>query len=107
MKPSSLVFFKASLVALACLGASTTLAASPADGSTSASPNAQQAPLSLKDAETIALRVVPGGRVISVERDMEWGRSVFEVEMLDADGWEIDLLIDATDGQVLRQQRDD
>lgn len=63
--------------------------------------------LTLTQVEEIALEEVPGGRVLSIERDYEWGRAVFEVEMTDADGWELELTIDASDGHVLRRERDD
>jgi len=95
------------MLVLACMNAPSALAASPEASPSPAASGAQREPLSLKDAESIALRAVPGGRVLSVERDTEWGREVFEVEMLDADGWEIDLMIDASDGKVLQQKRDD
>lgn len=63
--------------------------------------------ISLQKIEEIALKEVPGGRVISIERDIEWGHSVFEVEMIDKEGWELELTIDATSGRVLRRERDD
>lgn len=77
-----------------------------APGSTAAEAMAS-ARVSLEQAEKIALQEVPGGRVLSIERDHEWGRPVFEVEMADADGWELELTIDATDGHILRRERGD
>lgn len=70
-------------------------------------PLASDHALTLQEVEQIALREVPGGHVLSIERDFEWGRAVFEVEMTDADGWELELTIDADDGHVLRRERDD
>jgi len=105
MKPA--LVLKSSIFAFACLSPIAVLAAPPSASAPTDPSSVAQEPLSLKDAEAIALRAVPGGKVLSVERDVEWGRSVFEVEMLDAEGWEIDLLIDAGDGKVLRQRRDD
>lgn len=72
-----------------------------------ATPLASDHSLTLQQVEEIALREVPGGHVLSIERDFEWGRAVFEVEMTDADGWELELTIDADDGHVLRRERDD
>lgn len=106
MKTSLRRLFKNSIFAAACLTATSALAAVPTND-VAPKPSTQQDPLSLKDAEAIALRAVPGGRVLSVERETEWGRAVFEVEILDGEGWEIELLIDAADGKVLRQRRDD
>lgn len=96
------------LLAFLCLTATAPLLASPpVQGSSSPVALTQQGSLSLKDAEAIALRAVPGGRVLSVERDTKMGRPVFEVEVLDQEGWEIELVIDASDGKILSQRRDD
>lgn len=70
-------------------------------------PAATATSLSLQKIEQIALSEVPGGKVVSIERDFELGRSVFEVEVIDKDGWELDLTIDAENGKILRRKRDD
>ncbi len=98
---------------LLILASVTPVSASPAqrDGQTEslgcASLLASDHSLTLQEVEEIALREVPGGHVLSIERDFEWGRAVFEVELTDADGWELELTIDADDGHVLRRERDD
>lgn len=91
----------------ALLLTTTVVRASQADHDVAAIHPTSDDSLSLQKIEEIALKEVPGGRVISIERDIEWGHSVFEVEMIDREGWELELTIDATSGRVLRRQRDD
>ncbi|GLZ06635.1 hypothetical protein Acsp03_41010 [Actinomadura sp. NBRC 104412] len=51
----------------------------------------------------IALRTVPDGRVESIEREREYGRIVWDVDVI-ARGVEHDLDIDAQTGKVLRHR---
>jgi len=57
-------------------------------------------------AQEIALGVVPG-RVTEIELDDEDGRTVWEIDVAGEDGWEYDIDVDATTGEVVKQERDD
>lgn len=75
---------------------------------TAATALAQQARgITLQDAERIALQHFPGATVESVERDVKQGVSVYEVELRDDHGVEHEMIIDASDGRVIRTQEDD
>lgn len=67
----------------------------------------RQAPISVADAERIALAQFPGGEVRAIERDHEHGRAVFDVEVRDRDGREHEVVIDVESGRILRSARDD
>jgi uncharacterized membrane protein YkoI len=69
-------------------------------------PLAAQANISFEEAEKIALEAVPGGKIVSIERETEWGRLVYEVEVVDQQGLEWEVVIDAADGKVLEVERD-
>lgn len=65
--------------------------------------------ISMERAISIAQRQVPGGRVKKVERDVEWGRLVYEVEIITRDRREYDIKVDAYTGKILssRMEWDD
>lgn len=71
--------------------------------------------LKLRDAGTIqsfeklneaALAKHPGATVEETELEEEYGRYVYQVEVLDAQGVQWDVELDATNAQVLKNQRD-
>ena len=65
-----------------------------------------QATISLEQAIAIAEKNISGGKVKDVELDYEWGRMVYEMEVM-APGWrEYDVVIDATTGKVLSSRLD-
>lgn len=72
--------------------------------------------LKLRDSGTIqsfeklnelALAQHPGGVIRETELENEWGRYVYQLEMVDAQGLEWDVELDATNGQVLKNHQDD
>lgn len=72
--------------------------------------------LKLRDSGTIqsfeklnelALAQHPGGVIRETELENEWGRYVYQLEMVDAQGLEWDLELDATNGQILKNHQDD
>ncbi|MHA6493016.1 PepSY domain-containing protein [Pseudomonas borbori] len=72
--------------------------------------------LELRDAGTIqsfeklnatALALHAGGTVKDTELEEEYGRYVYQVEVRDAQGVAWDIELDATNGQVLKNQQDD
>lgn len=72
--------------------------------------------LKLRDAGTIqdfeklnaaALAKYPGGKIEDTELEQEHGRYVYQVELRDAQGVQWDLELDASNGQVLQEHRDD
>lgn len=72
--------------------------------------------LKLRDAGTIqrfdglnaaALARHPGGQIIETELEEEYGRFIYQVEVLDAQGVQWDLELDASNGQVLQDHQDD
>ncbi|OED36742.1 hypothetical protein AB833_26240 [Chromatiales bacterium (ex Bugula neritina AB1)] len=62
--------------------------------------------VSLEQAASIARQQVEG-TVISAEAESEDGKSVWEVEILDADGTVYEVEIDASNGTVLEVEVDD
>ncbi len=69
----------------------------------------------LRDAGTIlpfdqlnaaALSKHPGATFKDKELEQEYGRYVYQVELLDAQGTEWDVEVDATNGKILRDQQD-
>ena len=54
-----------------------------------------------------ALALHPGGVIGETELENEWGRYVYQLEIVDAQGVEWDLELDATNGQVLKNHQDD
>lgn len=74
------------------------------DAARQAVESGQQRPLSaiLKQIEA-----THPGRVLEIERDREDGRTVYEIELLDARGRVIELTVDAASGEVLRTDVDD
>ena len=63
-------------------------------------------PISLADAERIALEHLPGGTVEDIERDHRLGKPVIEVEVRAEDGREHELVIDEG-GRVISEEIDD
>lgn len=72
--------------------------------------------LKLRDAGTIqsfeklnaaALAQHAGGTIEGTELEEEYGRYIYQVEVRDQQGQQWDLELDATNGQVLKNHRDD
>jgi uncharacterized membrane protein YkoI len=72
--------------------------------------------LKLRDAGTIqtfdklnaaALAPHAGGKVEETELAEEYGRYVYQVDVRDAQGVQWDVELDATNGQILKNQQDD
>lgn len=70
----------------------------------------------LRDAGTIqsfeklneaALAQHPGGVIQDTELENEWGRYVYQLEVVDAKGVEWDIELDAATGEVLKNHQDD
>ncbi|MEN3614855.1 PepSY domain-containing protein [Plantactinospora sp. ZYX-F-223] len=53
----------------------------------------------------IALASAGGGQLEEVEREQEHGRAVWSVEFV-KDGWEIEVDVDATTGEIVKTDRD-
>lgn len=75
-------------------------------GMVSAQSVAEATGLTADQAIAIALTEVPG-ELTEVEREYENGRQVFEIEIIDADGAEIEVEIDAETGDILTVEVDD
>lgn len=54
-----------------------------------------------------ALAQHPGGTIRETELENELGRYIYQLEVVDAQGVEWDLELDATNGQVLKNHQDD
>jgi uncharacterized membrane protein YkoI len=72
--------------------------------------------LKLRDAGTIqtfeklnaaVLAQHPGGTIEETELEEEYGRYIYQVEVRDAQGVQWDVELDATNGQILKNQQDD
>lgn len=72
--------------------------------------------LKLRDSGTIqsfeklnqaALAQHPGGVIRETELENEYGRYIYQLEVVDAQGVEWDVELDATNGQVLKNHQDD
>lgn len=63
--------------------------------------------LSLEKLNEAALAQHPGGRITDAELDKDFGRYVYEVEVVDANGVEWDIELDASNGSVLQNKQDD
>lgn len=72
--------------------------------------------LKLRDAGTIQpfdklnaaiLAQHPDGKIEETELEEEYGRYIYQVEVRDAQGLQWDIELDATNGQVLKNQQDD
>lgn len=61
--------------------------------------------VSSQRAVEIALAMAGGGWLDEVEREWEHGRTVWSVELV-KDGWEIEVDVDATTGEVVKTDRD-
>lgn len=62
---------------------------------------------SFEKLNALALAQHPGGVIRETELENEWGRYVYQLEVVDAQGLEWDLELDATSGQVLKNHQDD
>ncbi|HSC67105.1 MAG TPA: PepSY domain-containing protein [Cellvibrio sp.] len=49
----------------------------------------------------------PGGVIRETELENEFGKYIYQAEVVDAKGVEWDVEVDATNGQVLKNQQDD
>lgn len=65
-----------------------------------------EAPVKMNQALEIALAVMPGTPK-EVEFEVEGGKSIWEVEVVNADRDVYELEIDATSGEVLKQELED
>jgi uncharacterized membrane protein YkoI len=72
--------------------------------------------LKLRDAGTIqsfdklnaaVLAQHPGGKISETELEDEYGRYIYQAEVRDSQGLQWDVELDATNGQVLKNQQDD
>jgi uncharacterized membrane protein YkoI len=72
--------------------------------------------LKLRDAGTIQtfeklnaaiLAQHPGGTIEETELEEEYGRYIYQAEVRDAQGVQWDVELDATNGQILKNQQDD
>lgn len=72
--------------------------------------------LKLRDAGTIkdfqalnesVLNLHPGGRISETELEQEYGKYIYQLEVMDKDGIKWDVELDATTGQMLKNQQDD
>lgn len=76
------------------------------ESSAQAETSAPARPITLADAERIALAHVPGGTIEDIERDHRLGKPVFEVDVRAKDGREHELVIDE-EGRVISEEIDD
>ena len=85
-------------------------------GSTQARDLGPDEALKLRDSGTIqsfeklneaALAQHPGGVIRETELEHERGRYVYQLEVVDVQGVEWDVELDATNGQILKNQQDD
>ncbi len=63
--------------------------------------------LSWEDIAKKGEKLYPGGRVTETDLDKEWTRYVYELEVVDRNGVEWDVELDAKTGDVLKQERED
>ncbi|MGI5148652.1 PepSY domain-containing protein [Plantactinospora sp. CA-294935] len=83
-------------------------------GTTSGTPTGSPAPTGAAPAGSvdsaravqIALASAGGGQIEEVEREQEHGRTVWSVEFV-KDGWEIEVDVDATTGEIVKTDRDE
>jgi uncharacterized membrane protein YkoI len=55
----------------------------------------------------LALAPHSGGVIRETELENQWGRYIYELEVVDAQGVEWDVELDATNGQMLKNHQDD
>ena len=72
--------------------------------------------LKLRDAGTVqsfeklnaaALAQHPGSKIEETELEEEYGRYIYQLEVRDAQGVQWDIELDASNGQILKNQQDD
>ncbi|MGF1646360.1 MAG: PepSY domain-containing protein [Kineosporiaceae bacterium] len=80
----------------------------PTEGGTDSVLPAQEVPVGVtsEEAVRIALAAVPG-TLDDVELEVEDGRTVWDVDIHGADGWEYEVDVDARTGDIVEQERDD
>lgn len=70
----------------------------------------------LRDAGTIkdfqslnesVLKLHPGGRISETELEQEYGKYIYQLEVMDKDGIKWDVEMDATTGKMLKNHQDD
>lgn len=54
-----------------------------------------------------ALAKHPGGVIRETELENQWGRYIYQLEVVDAQGVEWDLELDAATGEILKDHQDD
>ncbi|MDP2246025.1 PepSY domain-containing protein [Pseudomonas sp.] len=62
---------------------------------------------SFEKLNTAALALHPGGKIEGTELEEEYGRYIYQLELRDAQGVQWDVELDASNGQVLKNQQDD
>lgn len=60
--------------------------------------------VTMQQASATALAAVPGGRLVEIDLDTEYGRTVWEALVAGSDG-HIEIYIDATTGNIVKQER--
>lgn len=63
--------------------------------------------LSFEKLNEAALAKHPEATVEDTELEEEYGRLIYQMDLRDAQGQEWDLELDATNGEILREERDD
>jgi uncharacterized membrane protein YkoI len=62
---------------------------------------------SFEELNRAALAQHPGGVIRDTEIEHEWGRYIYQMELVDAQGVEWDIKLDATTGEILKNHQDD
>jgi uncharacterized membrane protein YkoI len=62
---------------------------------------------SFEKLNTAALDQHPGGKIEETELEEEYGRYIYQLEVRDAQGVQWDIELDASNGQILKNQQDD
>lgn len=62
---------------------------------------------SFEQLNELALAKHPGGVIRETELENEWGRYIYELEVVDAQGVEWDVALDAATGEILKNHQDD
>ncbi len=97
-----------SLFAIAALATTAGIAQARDLGPDEALSCATQAPSRTSRSSTRRrLAKYPGGKIEDTELEQEHGRYVYQVELRDAQGVQWDVELDATNGQILEEHRDD
>lgn len=62
---------------------------------------------SFEKLNALALAQHPNGVIRETELENEWGRYIYQLELVDAQGVEWDIELDATNGELLKNHQDD